>query len=459
MSELYKTLEEAKENFPECKIGTAKNLTNKRFGTLTCLYRTNVKKDRPYWVYKCDCGNYGYYRASDLNDPNSHNSCPECIKISKRRNLAGMTFGKLTVLNENESRNGRMYWKCKCTCGNETWVNLSNLTSGEVQSCGCLGNKWQRDKAKNLIGKKFGKLTVQELLPIDPYKPGIYFKCTCDCNNPRPIIISNNNLISGKTKSCGCLNNQPRGYLEEMIGKKFNKLTVISQNFDFFEGKARKRWNCLCDCGGQIIVSTTDLTTGAVKSCGCLRKSLINIGETFGKLTVIEETNKRAINGAIIYKCKCECGNFCEVPSMNLKKGDWLSCGCMKNKSYGEDNIKKILLENQISFIQQKTYDNLKAEKGRKYKFDFYINNNYIIEYDGKQHFNFTDSGWDTKEHFESTRKHDLIKNKYCFDNNIPLIRIPYDVNYTIDDLKPETTRFLLTPENEKEYYNSRKAV
>ena len=49
-----------------------------------------------------------------------------------------------------------------------------------------------------------------------------------------------------------------------------------------------------------------------------------------------------------------------------------------------------------------------------------------------------------------------LIKNKYCFDNNIPLIRIPYNAEYTIDDLKLETTRFLLTPENEEEYYNSR---
>ena len=52
---------------------------------------------------------------------------------------------------------------------------------------------------------------------------------------------------------------------------------------------------------------------------------------------------------------------------------------------------------------------------------------------------------------------YDLIKNKYCFDNKIPLIRIPYDVDYTLNDLKLETTRFLLTPENEKEYYERRK--
>jgi hypothetical protein len=52
--------------------------------------------------------------------------------------------------------------------------------------------------------------------------------------------------------------------------------------------------------------------------------------------------------------------------------------------------------------------------------------------------------------------KSDLLKNKYCFDNNIPIIRIPYDADYTINDLKLETTKFLLIPENEGEYYAKR---
>lgn len=88
--------------------------------------------------------------------------------------------------------------------------------------------------------------------------------------------------------------------------------------------------------------------------------------------------------------------------------------------------------------------------------FDFAIFNNEriisIIEYDGIQHF----QNGHFKTLLEITRKNDLLKNKYCFNNNIPLIRIPYDEEYTIDDLKLETTRFLLTPENEKEYYKKR---
>ena len=55
----------------------------------------------------------------------------------------------------------------------------------------------------------------------------------------------------------------------------------------------------------------------------------------------------------------------------------------------------------------------------------------------------------------KKTHENDLLKNEYCFYNNIPLIRIPYNEKYVVDDLKLETTRFLLTPENEEMYYLS----
>lgn len=42
---------------------------------------------------------------------------------------------------------------------------------------------------------------------------------------------------------------------------------------------------------------------------------------------------------------------------------------------------------------------------------------------------------------------------KIFIKNNIPLIRIPYDTEYTFEDLKLETTHFLLTPKNEELYY------
>ena len=113
-----------------------------------------------------------------------------------------------------------------------------------------------------------------------------------------------------------------------------------------------------------------------------------------------------------------------------------------------------LLQKNNIDFELENIFsDCCFLDSGHIAYFDFFIQNKYIIEYDGEQHFKPIQH-WGGKHQYNKNHQHDLLKNKYCFDNNIPIIRIPYDVEYTIDDLKLETTRFLLTPENEQEYYN-----
>ena len=58
--------------------------------------------------------------------------------------------------------------------------------------------------------------------------------------------------------------------------------------------------------------------------------------------------------------------------------------------------------------------------------FDFYLPKyNILIEYDGKQHFLYGGFGIDLLE-FMNLKYRDNIKTKYCEDNNIKLIRIPY---------------------------------
>ncbi len=59
-------------------------------------------------------------------------------------------------------------------------------------------------------------------------------------------------------------------------------------------------------------------------------------GKIFGRLTVLEATEKRSSNKCVIHKCKCACGNIKEVPSDDLLKGTVKSCGCLQH----ETNIK-----------------------------------------------------------------------------------------------------------------------
>jgi hypothetical protein len=53
--------------------------------------------------------------------------------------LTGKVFGRLTVLERSFYKNGRVYWKCECSCGNIAHINGKDMKSGHTKSCGCLG--------------------------------------------------------------------------------------------------------------------------------------------------------------------------------------------------------------------------------------------------------------------------------------------------------------------------------
>lgn len=372
----------------------------------------------------------------------------------------GNIYGKWKVIEKvpNPKGTGALF-KCRCECGHEQEILGKRLRAGETKQCVSCQAK---SHIKNYSGYKFNMLTV--LNNYETRKGRTYWHCKCDCGNE--TWVSAGNLISGEVKSCGCLSHRCNRPLEDLTNQVFGDLRVIQES-ELSPENGRRYWDCECVCGNKTIVKTSDLTTGKVKSCGCRKRAPIHNGAVYSMLTVIGATEKRASNGSIIYKCKCECGNYCEVPAANLMRGDWRSCGCGRNSSYGEKTIADLLSSANIKFETNKSFEDLTpifrelrgTKGGRPPEFDFYVhynNQNYIIEYDGSQHFKAGTSGWATKEKLQQTHHSDMIKNQYCFKNNIPLIRIPYNEAYDLNDLKLETTRFLLTPQNEKEYYESR---
>ena len=242
------------------------------------------------------------------------------------------------------------------------------------------------------------------------------------------------------------------GFAKNLYGKKFGKLTPLYRTIDFiYNSKTGRRpnevqWVCQCDCGNYCIVKANAMQSGNTISCGCLWdahdwhtsnfKDLT--GQRFGKLIVVNYVglSKRGS----IWHCKCDCGNEKDIVSMELLKGDTSSCGCIRRSS-GEVLINNILTQNNIIFKTEYTFKDLLSEYGYKLKYDFAIfndNNNllYIIEYDGKQHFEDIDFfGNNLKEN----QNRDKIKNEYCLTHNIPLYRIPY-----YDKLKIKTIQDIL---------------
>lgn len=129
-------------------------------------------------------------------------------------NLAGKNFGRLTAVYPIVEK-GKRKWFCHCSCGKTTIVATSKLTSGHTQSCGCLQRERTSEASRiDLLGRQFGRLTVIKYGRTDHGKA--MWKCHCICGND--VIVASENLIQGKTKSCGCIRKEKTAKLKYSHG-------------------------------------------------------------------------------------------------------------------------------------------------------------------------------------------------------------------------------------------------
>ena len=269
------------------------DLIGQRFGKLIVLEKSGTKNGRAIWKCKCDCGNYTEVTTALLRN-GSVSSCGCLAKLNRCIDIINQKFNRLTAIKYA----GKGKWLCRCDCGNEVTVSTAHLRSGHTKSCGCL----QRERTSlsnqiNIVGKKFGNLIV-----IAMESPR---KCTCRCDCGNIVHVARTKLTNGTFMDCSDV------VTLDVVGKRFGRLTVVSQN--------GSRCMCQCDCGNVIEVKYGRLSSGHTKSCGCA-KTIRNIrnnikGQRFGKLVALSCVRR---NGRTYWTCKCDCGNTCEIELSHL---------------------------------------------------------------------------------------------------------------------------------------------
>lgn len=284
------------------------------------------------------------------------------------KSMVGQKFNNLTVIGFQKDKWDRNRYLCKCVCGKEILTNKSDLISGSKKSCGCLKVN-AVEKYKYLIGSQINKWIVLEIVMKNNV---CCATCMCECGTTKFVNVYN--LLNNKTKDCGC-------------GRKHMLRETKSKNL---------------------------------------------VGMRFGKLVAIELLEESNKFNRRLYRCKCDCGNEIIVPSSSLTTNHTLSCGCLL--SYYNMYIDMLLDKLNVTHQKEKVvYIDGSTYRFDFYLPDY----NLMIEYDGQQHYmpvNFGENDTKLMEEKLKERQHkDQVKNNYCKINNINLLRIPYWDKQNID--------------------------
>lgn len=207
----------------------------------------------------------------------------------------------------------------------------------------------------------------------------------------------------------------------EFIISKFEKegYKVLTKKENYKNTKTRLK--VICPDGEYWETNYNKFSNGVRKPCKPLKYEYVKeyIENEGYKLLSNKYINNRT---KLLIECPY-CGNKFRVHFNNFKDSG-SRCPSCQNNFKGEEKIAKFLKENDIEFIRGYRFKDCKFK--RQLPFDFYLPKyKLLIEYDGIQHFEY-------KHHFGGIdgfvdRKiRDTIKNIYCKENNIKLIRIPY---------------------------------
>ncbi len=162
------------------------------------------------------------------------------------------------------------------------------------------------------------------------------------------------------------------------------------------------------------------IKTALNKNICFIKKAVLIHGDRYD-YSKVQYVNNRTKIKIICNKCH---ETFLQTPNAHLRER---GCGkCISSR--GEMKIEQILKKYNLFFITQKKFDNcINITTNRKLPFDFYLPEyNILIEYDGEMHFKPHRLWSNNDEKLISIQFRDQIKTKYCIENNIKLIRIPY---------------------------------
>jgi hypothetical protein len=317
--------------------------------------------------------------------------------------------------------------KYMCNCGNISITTWAVFKKGHrCKKCGAKKTATIRKHDFEFIKKEFEK-TGCTLLETKYINNHTKMKYQCSCGNISYSMFS----LGQRCRKCASKKLKDKKTLTyEFVKKEFKKEDCELLEKEYIGAHTKMKY--ICSCGNQSIITWTVFQQGhRCRKCGNKKvskklKLTHEFIKNYFKSQNCELLEAKYINSITKMKYKCNCGNISFISFSNFRSGR--RCNHCK-QSKGEKEVQKFLENNNINYIEQKRFE--ECRDIYPLPFDFYIpNKNMCIEYDGEFHFRLAKFSSMTDEmaliKFTGQQKRDEIKNEYCKNNNIELLRIPY---------------------------------
>ena len=178
--------------------------------------------------------------------------------------ISGRRYGKLTAL--EYTRKG--YWLFSCDCGNKKVMFKASVVRDGADHCGC-----SPKRHNNITGQTFGHLTAIRRVENKGRATRWLFKCVC--GKEKIVFYDTVKAKNNPVTCCGCQKKIVRYSIagsnsKDITGLRFGYLIAQKQAYKSLKG-SRWYWECLCDCGKTATVRLSNLKSGNIVSCGCMR--------------------------------------------------------------------------------------------------------------------------------------------------------------------------------------------
>ena len=339
---------------------------------------------------------------------------------------------------DTEYKNNTTKLNMICKCGKHFEKTYKIMSRSKLYICNdCIKEKQDKEKIIpfNKIKEQLDEINMDILIDEEDYK-GLehkyYFKCKTEGHITNSWLrdVLNSNKGCKKCHHIQMGKNQMLSYKEVVDMYDEINYKVLTSEKEYYE-EANGKILVLCDKGHIHFSNIMNFKHNEVRCPICFEErrrktSIISYEERVKQIEnegyKMKTSKEEYVNGDTEIILVCNHGHEYITTMHSFITGT--RCPYC-NMSKGEIKIEEILLKYNINdYIFQYRFE--KCKHIRTLPFDFYIPSlNTVIEYDGKQHFKYGCFNM-TLLDLMNLKHRDNIKTRYCNDNNIKLIRVPY---------------------------------